>query len=217
MIHRTWIKMCGITRLEDALACAEAGADALGFVFSESPRRVRPEQALAIIRKLPPTVMRFAVFVDESPAEIAGVLAATEVDRIQLHGFEEPMVQELAGTRVVTAFRVRDETVLREIEEWAAPFFFLDAWHPGQAGGTGQRFDWEIAKRAHKFGRFILAGGLTPENVGAAIHRVRPFGVDVASGIESSPGIKDPAKIRDFVEAVRAADRALSDAPSPVR
>lgn len=217
MIHRTWIKMCGITRLEDALACVEAGADALGFVFAESPRRVRPDEAIAIIRKLPPTVMRFAVFVDESPAEIADVLAAAEIDRIQLHGFEEPMVQELAGTRVVKAFRARDESVLREIEEWAAPFFLLDTWHPGQAGGTGQRFDWDIAKRAHAFGRFILAGGLAPDNVGRAIREVRPFGVDVSSGVEKSPGIKDPAKIRDFVEAVRAADREASAAPSPAR
>jgi phosphoribosylanthranilate isomerase len=217
MIHRTWIKMCGITRLEDALACVEAGADALGFVFAESPRRVRPDEAVSIIRKLPPTVMRFAVFVDESPAEIAGVLAATEVDRVQLHGFEEPMVQELAGTRVVKAFRARDESVLTEIEEWAAPFFFLDTWHPTQAGGTGQRFDWELARRAHKFGQFVLAGGLDPENVGRAVREVRPFGVDVSSGIEKSPGIKDPAKIRAFVDAVRAADREAAAAPSPAR
>jgi phosphoribosylanthranilate isomerase len=161
--------------------------------------------------------MRFAVFVDESPAEIAEVLAATEVDRIQLHGFEEPMVQELAGTRVVKAFRARDESILTEIEEWAAPFFLLDTWHPAQAGGTGERFDWDIARRAHRFGKFILAGGLTPENVGNAIREVRPFGVDVSSGIEKSPGIKDPAKIRAFVDAVRAADREAAAAPSPVR
>jgi len=217
MIHRTWIKMCGITRLEDALACVEAGADALGFVFTESPRRIRPDQAIAIIRKLPPTVTRFGVFVDESPAEIAEVLAATEIDRIQLHGFEEPMVQELAGTRVVKAFRARDESILTEIEEWAAPFFLLDTWHPGQAGGTGQRLDWDIARRAHRFGRFLLAGGLTPENVGEAIRQVRPFGVDVSSGVEKSPGLKDLAKIRAFVDAVRAADREAAAAPSPVR
>ncbi|HMB67918.1 MAG TPA: phosphoribosylanthranilate isomerase [bacterium] len=217
MIHRTWIKMCGITRLEDALAAVEAGADALGFVFAESPRRVRSDVALAIIRKLPPTVMRFGVFVDESPAEIAEVLRAAEIDRIQLHGFEEPMVQELAGTRVVKAFRARDDSVLTEIEEWAAPFFLLDTWHPAQPGGTGERFDWDIARRAHKFGKFVLAGGLTPENVGQAINEVRPFGVDVSSGIEQSPGIKDPARIRAFVDAVRAADREAADAPSPVR
>lgn len=217
MIHRTWIKMCGITRLEDALACAEAGADALGFVFAESPRRVRPEQAAAIIRKLPPTVLRFAVFVDESPAEIARVLGAVDIDRIQLHGFEEPMVQELAGTRVVKAFRARDETVLREIEEWAEPFFVLDAWDRMRAGGTGRPFDWELAKRARVHGRFLLAGGLTADNVGEAIREVRPYGVDVSSGIEVSPGIKDPERIRAFVEAVRVADREVSGAPSSVR
>lgn len=214
MIHRTWVKMCGITRLEDALACTEAGVDALGFVFAESPRRISPEDALAIIRKLPPHVMRFAVFVDETPAEIGRVLRAAEVDRVQIHGFEEPMVHELAGTRVVKVFRARDETVLRDIEEWAAEFFFLDTWRADAAGGTGRTFDWDIAKRAHALGRFVLAGGLTPENVGDAVREIRPFGVDVSTGIEKSPGVKDPDRIRAFVEAVRVADRDASGAPS---
>jgi phosphoribosylanthranilate isomerase len=214
MAHRTWVKMCGITRLEDAAACVEAGVDALGFVFAESPRRVDPDAACAIIRKLPPHVLRFGVFVDETPAEIGRVLTKTEVDRVQLHGFEEPMVHELAGTRVVKVFRARDESVLREIDEWSPDFFVLDSWIPDRAGGTGRTFDWSVAKRAREMGRLVLAGGLTVENVGRAIHEVRPFGVDVSTGIEERPGWKDPKKVRAFVDAVRAADRELSSEPS---
>ncbi|MGQ0722212.1 MAG: phosphoribosylanthranilate isomerase [Candidatus Eiseniibacteriota bacterium] len=206
MAHRTWIKMCGLTRLEDALRCAEAGVDALGFVFAASPRRVTVEQAVAIIRELPPHILRFAVFVDETPAEIARVLAHTDVDRVQIHGFEEPTVHEVCGTRVVKVFRARDETVLREIEETRPAMFLLDTWRRDVAGGTGERFDWDIARRTRTLGRLVLAGGLTPENVGDAVRDVRPFGVDVSTGIETSPGVKDAAKIRAFVEAVRAAD-----------
>jgi phosphoribosylanthranilate isomerase len=206
MAHRTWIKMCGLTRLEDALACAEAGVDALGFVFAASPRRVTPEQAVAIIRELPPHILRFAVFVEETPAEIARVLQLTDVDRIQIHGFEEPTVHEVCGTRVVKVFRARDETVLPEIEESRPAMFLLDTWKRDAAGGTGERFDWAIAKRTRSLGRLVLAGGLTPDNVGDAIREVRPFGVDVSTGIETSPGVKNAAKIRAFIEAVRAAD-----------
>ncbi|NNE43827.1 MAG: phosphoribosylanthranilate isomerase [Gemmatimonadetes bacterium] len=215
MRHHTWIKMCGITRLEDAIAAAEAGADALGFVFAESPRRIDPKKAFALIHGIPSHVLRFAVVVDESPAEIADILANTEIDRVQIHGFEEPTVHELMPTRTVKAFRARNHDVVREIEESAAPFFFLDTWRQHAAGGTGETFDWEIAKRARSLGRMVLAGGLTPENVGEAIREVGPFGVDVSSGIEVSPGIKDPAKIRAFVDAVRAADAERARATSP--
>jgi phosphoribosylanthranilate isomerase len=175
---------------------------------------VDPDAACAIIRKLPPHVLRFGVFVDETPAEIGRVLTKTEVDRVQLHGFEEPMVHELAGTRVVKVFRARDESVLREIDEWSPDFFVLDSWIPDRAGGTGRTFDWSVAKRAREMGRLVLAGGLTVENVGRAIHEVRPFGVDVSTGIEERPGWKDPKKVRAFVDAVRAADRELSSEPS---
>jgi len=207
MPYRTWIKMCGMTRLEDALAAAEAGVDALGFVFAESPRRIAPERARGIIRDLPPSVLRVGVFVDESPAEVARVVSVAELDRVQLHGLEEPMVRELAGTRVMKAFRARDETVLQEINSWSTDFFVLDAWSTVSAGGTGRQFDWRIAKQAKEIGLVVLAGGLTPDNVGEAIREVEPFGVDVSSGIESSPGVKDPARIQAFVEAVREADR----------
>jgi phosphoribosylanthranilate isomerase len=209
--------MCGITRFDDAMAAAEAGVDALGFVFAESPRRIDPDHARTIIRDLPPHILRFGVFVDESPAEISRVVAAAELDRIQLHGFEEPMVRELAGTRVVKAFRARDETVLEEIHTWATEFFFLDTWMRDRAGGTGRPFEWSIAARATELGRLVLAGGLTPDNVGDAIQTVRPFGVDVSSGIETGPGEKDVALIRRFVESVRAADEELARSSAGAR
>jgi phosphoribosylanthranilate isomerase len=215
MRRRTWIKLCGITRAEDARAAADLGVDAIGLVFAESPRRLYAEQARRIVRDLSPHVLRFGVFVDESPAEIARIVSVAELDRIQLHGFEDPMVQELAGTRVVKAFRARDAGVLEEISTWDVQTFFLDAWSQTQAGGTGKTFDWSIAQRAAKLGRLILAGGLNPGNVGQAIREVRPFGVDVSSGVESAPGIKDLAKMRAFVEAVRDADAALSAESSP--
>jgi phosphoribosylanthranilate isomerase len=215
MQRRTWIKLCGITRSEDARAAADLGVDAIGLVFAESPRRLYAEQARRIVRDLSPHVLRFGVFVDESPAEIARIVSVAELDRIQLHGFEDPMVQELAGTRVVKAFRARDAGVLEEISTWDVQTFFLDAWSQTLAGGTGKAFDWSIAQRAAKLGRLILAGGLNPENVGQAIREVRPFGVDVSSGVESAPGIKDLAKMRAFVEAVRDADAALSAESSP--
>jgi len=208
MSRRTWIKFCGITRLEDAMAAAEAGADALGFVFAESPRRVSEDLVRAIVRDLPPHILRVGIFVDESPATIARIIAAAELDRVQLHGFEEPMVRELAGTRVIKAYRARGEEVLEEIRERAEETFLLDTWAPSAAGGTGEVFDWDLAKRAGEIGRMILAGGLNPENVGDAIHTVQPFGVDISSGVEISPGIKNPERIRAFVEAVRGADRA---------
>ncbi len=210
MSRRTWIKMCGMTRVEDLAAAAEAGVDAVGFMFAESPRRVTGATARLLVRDLSAQIMRFGVFVDENPAEVARVVAEAEIDRIQLHGFEEPMIRELVGTRVVKAFRARDESVLEEIRMWRVQTFFLDTWRETAAGGTGRTGDWSLAKRAAELGQMILAGGLTPDNVGRAILEVQPYGVDVSSGIESAPGIKDPAKIRAFVDAVRAADRELS-------
>jgi phosphoribosylanthranilate isomerase len=217
MDRRTWIKICGITRLEDALAAVESDIDALGFLFAESPRRVSPDLVRAIARDLPPHVLRVGVFVDETPATIARVVATAELDRVQLHGFEEPMVRELTGTRVIKAYRARDESVLEEIRERAEDTFLLDTWSGSAAGGTGETFDWGIAKKACELGRLVLAGGLTAENVGTAIREVRPFGVDVSSGVEDAPGLKSAERMRAFVRAVRDADRARERAAAPSR
>ncbi len=214
MNRRTWIKICGITRMADLAVAVESGADAVGFVFAESPRRVTADAVRRMMRDLASHVLRVGVFVDENPSEIARIVAAAELDRVQLHGFEDPMIRELVGTRVLKAFRARDAGVLEEIPTWDADTFLLDAWSPEVAGGTGATFDWSIARRAQGLGRMILAGGLTPQNVGRAVTEVRPFGVDVSSGVEASPGIKDPAKIRAFIDAVRAADAELASASS---
>ncbi len=208
MSRRTWIKICGLTRAEDVRAAAEAGVDAIGLVFAESPRRVTPEQARDLLRDLPPWILRIGVFVDETPSEIAAVVQSAEIDRVQIHGFEDPIVRELVGTRILRAFRARDPGVLQEIRDSAEATFLLDAWSPELAGGTGRTFDWELARGARELGNLILAGGLTPENVGDAVRDVRPFGVDVSTGVEESPGVKDANLIRAFVEAVRSADRA---------
>ncbi|GJM45601.1 MAG: N-(5'-phosphoribosyl)anthranilate isomerase [Gemmatimonadota bacterium] len=202
----TWIKICGLTRREDALAAAEAGADAIGLVFAESPRRVTPEAARRIVRDLPTHVLRIGVFVDETPAQIARVVGMAELDRVQLHGFEDPTVRELVGTRILKAFRAQYEDVVEEIQASGEGTFLLDTWSADVAGGTGRTFDWKIAQQTAALGRLILAGGLTAENVGDAILAVRPFGVDVSSGVEDAPGLKNPDKIRAFVAAVRAAD-----------
>jgi phosphoribosylanthranilate isomerase len=210
MARRTWIKICGVTRVEDAVAAAEAGADAIGLVFAESPRRLTAEQARLIVRELPLHVLRVGVFVDESPAEIARIVAAAELDRAQLHGFEEPMVRELIGTRVLRVFRAHSADVVDEIAASGERTFLLDTWSRAVAGGTGEPFDWSVARPAAQLGRLILAGGLTPENVGSAIRDVAPFGVDVSSGVETAPGIKDPSRVTAFVAAVHAADRERS-------
>ncbi|MFN8178175.1 MAG: phosphoribosylanthranilate isomerase [bacterium] len=206
---RTWIKMCGITRADDAQAAAAAGADALGFVMTPSPRRVTPAEARKIIRTLPPHVLRLGVFVDERAAEIAEAALVAEVDRVQVHHPADPVLRDLLGARLLVAFRARDEGVPETIRESGEETFLVDAYSPDAPGGTGRVFDWSIARHAAEHGSLILAGGLTPENVGRAIREVRPFGVDVSTGIEDAPGIKNVGLMEAFVRAVREADAAL--------
>ena len=212
MPFRTWIKMCGVTRADDAQAAAAAGADALGFVMTPSPRRVSPVEVRKIIRALPPHVLRIGVFVDERAADIAEAAAVAEVDRVQVHRPEDPVLRDLLGPRLLVAFRARDEDVLDTIRDSGEGTFLVDAYSPHAPGGTGRAFDWSIARRASELGRLVLAGGLTPENVGRAIREVQPFGVDVSSGIEDAPGIKSVELMRAFVRAVREADAALRSA-----
>lgn len=214
---RTRVKICGITRTEDAALAVELGADALGFVFAESPRRVSPEKVREILGALPglPSVTPVGVFVNESPERIWEIVAECGLRAVQLHGDESPEVaEELAGVRhrasgipVIKAIRVRDGSSLDTLTSCPASAFLLDAYSPEAYGGTGQRFDWDLARQAVATGRqIVLSGGLTPETVGEAIRTVRPFGVDVSSGVEVAPGRKDPAKLRAFFEAVREAD-----------
>lgn len=201
----TRVKICGITNLADALLAAEAGADALGFVFAPSPRQVTPEQAAAILRELPPFVTTVGLVVDQDPLPI---LDRCPLDVVQFHGSETPEMVARAGRRAFKAFRVRAAADLEALPEYEnAAAFLLDAYVPGIAGGTGRRFPWQLAVEAKRFGKpVIVAGGLTPGNVAHCIETTRPYAVDVSSGVEAEPGRKDPAKLSIFMRAARQAD-----------
>jgi phosphoribosylanthranilate isomerase len=216
---RVRIKICGITRPEWAVAAAQAGADAIGLVFAESPRRVTVAEASKIVAALPPWVTPVGVFVDEPPARILAIAAEVGLAAVQLHGDEPPETPVALGRlKVVKAFRIGSEADVAAAGEWLAAArqagrmpdaCMVDAAVPGgRKGGTGQKADWNLAAQMAKTGKWqplILAGGLTPENVAEAIRTVRPWGVDGSSGLEVSPGVKSPEKIRAFVEAVRKA------------
>ena len=199
------IKICGITNLEDALLAAELGADALGFIFyAKSPRKVAPETAREIIAQLPPFVAAVGVFVDEAAAVVQELAARVGLDWVQLHGQESPEYCRNLGRKVIKGFRIQDEDSLRRLADYqgAAQALLLDTYKKGQVGGTGEIFDWHLARKAKKYGQIILAGGLTSENVAQAIATAGPAAVDAASGTEAAPGKKDPAKLRAFFKAV---------------
>jgi len=213
----TRVKICGITRLEDARLAVELGASALGFNFyPRSPRYIPPAAASAIIRQLPPFVMSVGVFADETDAEhLCGIVREAQVGVVQLHGPRFPPANGNPGNyRVILAVPIRDRLEPERFTGSGVSAFLLDAFDPELIGGTGKTIDWAVAREAKKFGPVILAGGLTPENVGEAIRQVKPFAVDVASGVESAPGKKDPAKLRAFFAAVERADREKSEARS---
>jgi len=201
------VKICGITNRDDALAAVEAGADALGFVFYEkSPRFITVSAAAGIIRQLPLAVLKVGVFVNAPKQAVHDAIAACGLTLLQFHGDEPPDYCLQFKVRTMKAFRIRDAESLRELPQYKTNFWLLDAYTPDKPGGTGEKFNWDLAVEAQKLGRPIfLAGGLTPENVAEAVQRVRPYGVDVSSGVESAPGRKDHAKVRAFIRAARAA------------
>ncbi|MFA5111506.1 MAG: phosphoribosylanthranilate isomerase [Desulfobaccales bacterium] len=199
------IKICGITNLDDALLAAELGADALGFIFyPKSPRHVAPEAARRIIAHLPPFVAAVGVFVNEEAAFVQDLAAKVRLDWVQLHGRESPDYCRLLNLKVIKGFRIQDENSLQELEPFqgAVQALLLDTYKKGQVGGTGESFDWQLAREAKKYGRIILAGGLSPENVARAIEVAEPDAVDTASGTEAAPGRKDPAKLSAFFQAI---------------
>jgi phosphoribosylanthranilate isomerase len=199
------IKICGITNLDDALLAADLGADALGFIFyPKSPRHLAPEAAREIIAQLPPFVAAVGVFVDEEAARVRDLAAKVRLDWVQLHGQESPEYCRHLGRKVIKGFRIQGESSLQEIEPFqgAAQALLLDTYKPGQVGGTGEIFDWPLARQAKKYGPIILAGGLTPDNVAQAIRVAQPQAVDTASGTEAAPGKKDPEKLRAFFKAI---------------
>lgn len=206
---RTRIKICGITRAEDAAAAVEAGADALGFVFYEpSPRAVTPAVAAGIVADLPPLVTTVALFVNAEAGLIREVVTAVKVDLLQFHGQECPEYCAAHGRPWIRAVRMKPETDLaaEQARFAAGRGLLLDAYRPGVPGGTGETFDWDRIPPGMA-SRVILAGGLGPENVGGAVRRVRPYAVDVSGGVEAGKGIKDPQKIKAFIDEVRRAEQ----------
>jgi phosphoribosylanthranilate isomerase len=211
---RTWIKICGTTCLEDALSSIEAGADALGFIFAPSKRRVSTEQAQWIISKLPHEVERIGVFMNSSAAEIAGVVSSVDLTGVQMHGDESPAVvyAELPPVRRDTMRKIK-AIIIQPGQEFGfgrhgEASGMVDAWLLDSGAGSGKTFDWETTREqlGERQERLIVAGGLTPENVGDTMRAFKPWGVDVVTGVEREPGRKDPKKLQAFVAAVRRAE-----------
>ena len=199
------VKVCGITNLADARAAVEAGADALGFVFAPSPRRVDPVTARGIMAALPPMIVGVGVFLNQAPNLVAGIRSYCGLDLVQFHGDEDRHQVADWGRRAIKALAAGNGRDL-DLEDYPGATLLLDADVPGGArGGTGQVCDWDTAARAARNRPVILAGGLNPDNVQAAVAAVRPFGVDASSGLEIEPGRKDHAKIAEFVARAKAA------------
>jgi phosphoribosylanthranilate isomerase len=198
------VKICGITRLEDALAAVRLGADGLGFNFWPGSKRfIAPAEAARIIRALPPLVTSVGVFVDGSHQEVMAAAAISGVQVLQLHGDEPPESCRRFDRPVVKALRVEGPGALAELERYpGVAAFLLDAPGPGY-GGSGRTIDWAVARAAAERATVLLAGGLTPANVAEAVRTVRPWAVDVASGVESSPGVKDHAALARFIAAAK--------------
>ena len=198
------VKVCGITRLADAVAAVDAGADAVGFIFHRgSPRYIRPEDAGAIAAALPPFVSTVGVFVDVEHSEASGTMRVAGLDVAQFHGDEDASYCSMFP-RVIKALRVKGPEVLERLSEYSCvSAFLLDAYSPDAHGGTGEVFDWLIAAKATATHRVILAGGLTPDNIAEAVQRVRPYAVDVSSGVETAPGLKDHALVREFIRRAK--------------
>ncbi len=205
------VKICGITNAADALAAVEAGANLLGFNFyAKSPRHISEAEAAKIRPQLPKKVEAVGIFVNAPAADVAALCKSLRLDAAQLHGDESPQtVAEVSrSVPVWKAFRVEPDFPLKTLDEFPEAFAFLfDAAHTGQYGGTGRTTDWDVARRAAIGRRIILAGGLTVENVAAAVRIVRPYAVDVASGVESKPGKKDHGRMREFIQEVRRGER----------
>lgn len=202
----TRVKICGITNIDDARYAVSAGADALGFVFyRNSPRYISPAAVAEIVAQLPPFVTTVGLFVNADSNEIQRTMKTAGLNIVQLHGDEPPEECAVSSYPVIKAIRVKNPESLNGVDRYAVAGLLLDAWNDSHYGGTGETFDWQLAKRLAAGLPLILAGGLTPDNVAAAITTVHPYAVDVSSGVESSPGNKDHDKIYQFIQQVRQA------------
>ena len=204
------VKICGITSIDDAQAAVEAGADALGFMFYEpSPRYLTPEEAGAIIRELPDHVARVGVFVDADEPTIRSTSTSAGLDTLQFHGNESPDFCTQFELRTIKAFRMKDRESLAQLAGYRTDAWLLDSYVQGVPGGTGERFNWDLAVEAKRLGcPILLAGGLTPDNAGEAVDQVAPFGLDVSSGVEAAPGRKDAAKMATLLASAKGSSTA---------
>ena len=199
------VKICGMTNLKDVKVAVDGGVDAVGFIFyKKSPRSVTMQAVRKIVLELPPFVDSVGVFVNETAEQINKIADRCNLDRVQLHGNESPTFCKKIRRRVIKAIRVKDIQSLKKLSDYPVSSFLLDTFSEDQYGGTGRVFDWNLAYPAKKYGPIILAGGLTPINVHQAIQRIQPYGVDVCSGVESQPGIKDHKKMKAFLKNVKA-------------
>src|SRR4030043_513730 len=199
------VKICGITNLDDANLAVKLGADALGFIFAPSPRRIDPKTARDIIRRIPPFVKAVGVFVDEDPEKIDEIITFCGIDLIQLHGDEPPEICERFMPRTIKALRIADESVIESVKVYKGKVkaLLLDTYSEKMAGGTGKGFDWEIAIKIRDSDiPIILAGGTGPSNIAGATSRVRPYAVDVNSGVEERPGKKSRHRMEQLVEKI---------------
>jgi phosphoribosylanthranilate isomerase len=217
MHSRTRIKVCGITSTEDAKGAIQIGVDAIGFIFAEnSPRYISPEKAKEIVTQLPPFIHFVGVFVDKDPIEIQEIIEYCGLSYVQLHGGEDAeycrkLAQAATPCMLIKAFRVGSRTMAADFTSYedSVKGFLLDTYIEGQKGGTGKSFDWSIIESLKLQLPVILAGGLTPENVAEAIRTVRPFAIDLNSGVEEEPGKKDLARLRSLVKVVDGVDAEL--------
>jgi phosphoribosylanthranilate isomerase len=200
-----FVKICGITNLEDALFSVESGADALGFIFYDrSPRNVTAKAVSHIVGQLPESVTEVGVFVNPSVGDVSTICEHIRLNAIQVHGNQTDGELREFGTRIIKAFQVDRDFDVEQLRKYSVEAFLLDAFVKGKAGGTGKTFDWKIAQRATAYGKVILSGGLNPNNVGEAVCLVRPYGVDVCGGVEERPGKKDFKKVQEFIRNAKS-------------
>ena len=203
----TKIKICGITNYDDAVMAADLGADALGFIFASSPRKIDTDKAMEIIKKLPPFVKSVGVFVNENIKKIIDITEYCDLDNIQLHGDESPEICRRLMPRAIKSVKIRDNSLPEDYAEYKGKVkaFLLDTYSDKVAGGTGKTFNWDVALNFKKMGvPVILAGGLNPLNIREAIEKVKPYAVDVSSGLEERPGKKDHSLMKKLFEEINA-------------
>jgi len=203
----TRIKICGLTNIDDAGMAAELGADAVGFVFSDSPRHIEPETARSISLALPPFITKVGVFVNENIEIVKNIIDYCRLDVVQLHRYPESVSLPVP---IIRAFRVKTEGIFDEIKKLNVEYFLMDTYDRELSGGTGRSFDWSIARKATEFGKVILAGGLNHHNIIDALTTVRPYAVDVSSGVEKNAGQKDHRKMQLFINEVRNWDSRIN-------